>query len=280
MPIKGALFIIPPLLVFHLTSPVFRPGYTLPRHSPQTPKMHTSTLSIMDKSPNLESFYRNLSLLATAALAVHISWTYDSCSDSLSSWLVSAMPTILTGFILIGLLLYVFDSAGSDQDTRFFSLTTTSKRSGHAGKIFRISCDPAREDRHIFDVQVITITAGLGVSIDLIYVWYLLCRQAWGELAKELPNLLLFFVTLFTGFLVLFLCATWAPVWGLMQTRRSFVGELVTEVSEDGDTGLSPRLKTLIAAAEVYEKCLRPQIQPSNSKVKVIGEFLDVLRKW
>ena len=136
--------------------------------------MTTSKPSIMDENPNLESFYRNLSLLATAALAVHISWTTASPSDCFVDWLVSAIPTMLTGFFLFGLLLYAAIEAS---DTQFFTLIATSTRSGHAG--FRISSDPDREDRHLFNFQVITYTASLGVSIDLVYGWYLTCQVVW-----------------------------------------------------------------------------------------------------
>ena len=244
--------------------------------------MGATSLSLMDENPNLESHYRNLSLLATVAVAVHLSsWTIESSSDSLARWLVSAMPPILTGLFLFGLLFYVSVSHHSyDQGARLFSLTTTSKRSGHGKQSLRISCDPAREDRHVFNVEAITSFAALGVSIDLIYVWYLLCRGLWDEMAKEAPNVLLGMVAFITGFLVILLCATWAPLRNLMQTKRDFGGEFVTEVSENGDAGLSPRLGTLIAAAEGYEKCLRSRRQPSDAKMIVIGEFLGVLREW
>lgn len=237
--------------------------------------MTTSKPSIMDENPNLESFYRNLSLLATAALAVHISWTTASPSDCFVDWLVSAIPTMLTGFFLFGLLLYAAIEAS---DTQSFTLIATSTRSGHAG--FRISSDPDREDRHLFNFQVITYTASLGVSIDLVYGWYLLCQVVWDDFAKRNPTCFLIYVTLFTGIMGIPLLMAWMPVWNMLQTKRHCGGELYTEGSEDGEDGSSPGLKTLIAAAEAYEKELRSQLRPSHLKVKIIGATLNILRKW
>lgn len=121
----------------------------------------------MDENPNLESYYRKLSLLATAALAVHISWPSASPSDFFVPWLVSAVPTMLTRFFLIGLLVFALFYAS---ETRLFTIIETSARSERAG--FRTSSNPDREDRHFFDLQVITYTASLGVSKDLIEGWY------------------------------------------------------------------------------------------------------------
>ncbi|KAF6240119.1 hypothetical protein HO173_001729 [Letharia columbiana] len=239
--------------------------------------MLSSTRSIMDQHPDRESFYRNLSLLATAALAVHVSWTYDSPGDcdSLAGWLASAMPTILSGLILLGTFFVTADDIASIQPTRFFSLTETSPHSGPEGERIRTSGNPDREDRHLFYVQVVAFAVGLGVSIDLIDGWYRLCQAAWAAYAKSQPHSLLILVTVLLLNLGVLLLMTWMPIFGLLQTKQDLGGRLPTEGSEE-----RARLRTLIAAAEAYEEDLRSQMEPSHSKVQVVGEFLDRLRKW
>lgn len=129
------------------------------RQSHQTPKMTSPKPSITDEKPNLESYYRKLSLLATAALAVHISWPSASPSDFFVPWLVSAVPKMLTQFFLIGLLVFALFYAS---ETRLFTTIETSARSERAG--FRTSSNPDREDRHFFDLQVILHTPRALVS--------------------------------------------------------------------------------------------------------------------
>lgn len=238
--------------------------------------MSTSTLSIMDEKPSLESIYRKLSILATAALAVHVLWTHESPGDSLASWLASTMPTLLTGIVLFGLLLF---AANEYQQTVFFSLTETSTRTRGAQKRFRKSSNPAREDCHIFNVLVIALTGGLGVSVDLVHLWYMLCGAAWDEFAGA-PNMLIFMVTFFTGMLGFFWVLTWVPMWGLLQTQRKIGGQVYAEGSEDGDPGSQAMLRTLVGAMETYQKDLLSQKKPSQFKKEVIGDFLEVLRKW
>ncbi|CAF9912330.1 hypothetical protein IMSHALPRED_000285 [Imshaugia aleurites] len=242
--------------------------------------MSTSTLSLMDEKPSLESYYRNLSILATAALAVHLLWIYESPGDSLGRWLASTMPTVLTGILLSVLFLY---AAYENQETTFFSLTETSTRTRGAQKRFRKSSNPAREDRHVFNVLVIAFAGGLGVSVDLVSGWYVLCQAMWGDLAEKEPNVLLFLVALFTGVLGRLLFLVWAPIWILLLTQREFCSQLYTEESDDGDTGdagSKATLRTLFATMETYEMDLRSQRKPSQFKKEVISDFLEVLRKW
>ena len=232
----------------------------------------------MDENPNLESFSRNLSMIATLALVVHISWTSSSPGDHFPAWLVSTIPPTLTGFFLLVLL---FNVANETRDTQFFTLLATSTRSGLAG--FRVSRNPGREDRHFFNVLVIAYTASFGVSIDLIYGWYLLCDATWSDFAKREPISLLVLVTLSTGILGLCLLITWMPVYHLVGIRQNCGGKLCTEASEDGDGDPSPRLQTLIAAAEAYENDLRSQRKLSydkNDKLEIVGAILGTLRKW
>ena len=189
--------------------------------------MSTSTLSIMDEKPSLESIYRKLSILAEAALAVHFLWTHERPGDSLASWLASTMPTLLTGIILFGLLLF---AAYEYQETVFFSVTEISTRT--RGARLRKSNNPAREDSHIFNVLVIALTGGLGVSVDLVHLWYMVCGAAWDDFAGK-PNSLISMVAIVTGMLGFFLVLTWMPMWGLLQTQREFGGQVYAEGSKD-----------------------------------------------
>ena len=239
--------------------------------------MSTSTLSLMDEKPNLESYYRNLSIFATAAMAVHFLWTHESPGDSFASWLASTMPTLLTGIILFGLLLH---AAVENLETTFFSLTEASTRTRGAQKRFRKSSNPAQEDRNIFNVLIIAFTAGLGVSVDLISGWYMICQTMWGDFAKSEREVVLCLVALHTLVLSVLLFLTWVPMYGLLQTRREFGGQLYPQGSDDGDAGSKATLKTLVAAMETYEMDLGSQRKPSQFKKEVIGEFLEVLRKW
>ncbi len=238
--------------------------------------MSTSTLSIMDEKPSLESIYRKLSILATAALAVHVLWTHESPGDSLASWLASTMPTLPTGIILFGLLLF---AANEYSQTVFFSLTETSTRTRGAQKRLRKSSNPAREDCHIFNVLVIALTGGLGVSVDLVHLWYMVCGAAWDDFAGA-PNVLISIVAFFTGLLGFFLVLTWVPMWGLLQIQQNFSGQVYAEESEDGDPGSQAMLGTLVGAMETYQKDLWSQRKPSQFKKEVIGDSLEVLRKW
>ena len=238
--------------------------------------MSASALSIMDEKPSLEPIYRKLSILATAALAVHVLWTHESPGDSLASWLASTMPTLLTGIILFGLLIF---AANEYEQTVFFSLTETSTRTRGVQKRLRKSSNPAREDCHIFNVLVIALAGGLGVSVDLVHFWYMLSGGAWDEFTGP-PDVLIIMVTLVTGMLGFFLFLTWLPMWGLLQTQREFGGQVYAEESEDSDPGSQAMLRTLVGAMETYQKDLWSQRKPSQFKNEVIGDFLEVLRKW
>ena len=138
------------------------------RQSHQTSKMTSPKLSIMDENPNFEWSSRDMSLLAVAALAVHVSWTSASPCEHFIDWLVSAMPKILTGIFLFGLLFF-------GGDTHFFTTIETSTRREH--ERLRVSSSPDREDRHFFNVRVINFAASIGISIDLIHTWYLVCES-------------------------------------------------------------------------------------------------------
>ena len=235
----------------------------------------------MDESPHFEYFYRNLAFFAPFVTAVHLSWTYDASNDSLAGWLASTAPTILTGFMLFGLFIYAASIVGDE--TQFFSLRTTIAANGHTKKTFRASSDTAREDRHLFYVKVVAFASSFGISIDLVWCWYLLCQDIPGSLYREgAPNgLLLSFVICLTllplgGLLVL----TWLSMCYLLDARRSFEDESYTKGSENGNAGSRAKLSTLVVAAEAYGKDLESQTGRSHSKVKANAEFLGVLRKW
>ena len=242
------------------------------------PKMASPKSSIMDEKPNLESFYRDLSGVAIAALAVHVSWTLPSPDDHFVVWLVSVMPSILTGFLLLTLL---FDAANNARYTQFFTILTTSTWSEPTGP--RASGNPDREDRHLLNIQVIAWTASLGVSIDVVYIWYLLCQAVWDDIGKTEPIGLLVLVTLITGFSGFLLALTWMPVCALANIKQRGGGELSPESSEDGHRDSSPELQTLIAAAEAYEKELRSNLNlpyyeyPRKDAIRAV---LGMLRKW
>lgn len=273
--IKGTLRII------FLLNLYIRPFYLSihpHRHSNQTPKMTSPKPSIMDEKPNLESFYRDMSWIAIAALAVHVSWKAASPGDHFGDWLVSAIPKILTGFLLLALLL---DAAYNASDTHFFTLLKPSTQSESAG--LRVSSNPDREDRHFLNVQVIAYTATLGVSIDITYIWYLLCQAIWYDLAKTEPYGLLLLVTFCTGAAGFFLLITWMPVYFLAGIGQRCGGKMCTESSENGDSDSSPELKTLIAAAEAYEKELRHDFDLPYHKYQrkdIIHTISDMLRRW
>ena len=232
------------------------------------PKMSTTKLSVMDKNPSHESRYRNLAFLATAALAVHVLARYNSHSDTFAGWLGWAMPTILTGFLLLGLVFY------AAYGTQFFTLTTTHDERGREVKKVRSSSDPAREMRHFFYVQVVALTFSLGGSIDLLCVWYSICHGLWDQLEKDEPGLFLLTVTFCTAILGLSLWLACVPIFLFSDDGRSGKG------SENGDAGSRAKLRTLVAAAEAYEKDLLSERERPQSKVEVTGKFLDVLREW
>ena len=237
----------------------------------QTSKMKSPKPSIMDESPNLEWFSRDMSLVAVAALAVHVLWRPASPGDHFLDWLVSAMPNILTGFFLFGLLFF-------GTDTHFFTVVETSTPRKHAG--LRTSSRPDREDRHFFNVRVINFAASIGISTDLIYAWYRVCQSIWDDCAKSAPVELLVLVTLSTVLLGMLLFVTWLPVVLLLDKKQPWGSERRTESSVDGDGDPSPRLQTLIAAVEAYGKNLGSQRHPSIDKMETINSILVILRKW
>ncbi len=236
--------------------------------------MPTSKLSEMDEKPSNESFHRNLAFFATAVVAVHVSSRYDSHGESFAGWLGSTMPMVLTGFILIGFLCY------ATSDTGFFTLTTIHAESGREEKVLRTPSDPAREDRHLFYTQVVAFAWSLGSSIDLVWGWYLVCHAIWDGHAKDEASALLLFVTLVTAVVGVLLLMTWIPTLNLLDAGRSFDDESSSKGSENGDAGSRAKMRTLIAAAEAYEKEVLSKKERSQSKVEDTGELLAVLREW
>lgn len=234
----------------------------------------------MDENPHFEHFYHNLAVFATVITAVHVSWTYDNSNDSLAGWLASTAPTLLTGIMLFGFLIC---AACYVSDTQFFSLSTTNAESGHTPETFRTSSDPAREDRHLFYVQVLAFAPGFGITIDLVWRWYLVCRHLLGNIDEwDEPGGLLLSLTILMMLLPLgaLLLLTWIPMWYLLDARRSLDEESCTKGFEDRKAGSRAKLKTVVVAAEAYGKDLESQTERSHSKVKATGEFLGVLRNW
>lgn len=192
-----------------------------------------------------------LTILVTAVLAAHVFIPYTSPSDydSFLIWVGSASPTVSSWSIFLHLCSWML----------------SRKMRG-----------PDPEGRYLLHVQVIAFAAGLSLSVDMVYAWYSLCQAAWDKFAERGPALAPILLILFAIIFDMCLYVIWLPTWILLRTKRdSGGGQLYTDYSKE-----NAKLKNLVAAAEVYDEELRSQMESSDAKVEVVGEFLDAVRKW